>query len=279
MRASRTTRCTPSSQSPTAGSASTTAPRRFSGDSRRRDDLSLLLAFGKLAFSRERWSEARGWFERALRVAPTNSTIKLNLGMIAMAEENLAKARGLLEEAVAGNPALLRGLEHPRDRSSRDSGTRRVPSRPGSGLARSIPASQLLFNLGLAYAQAGRLTGDRLSRGLCCPRRTGTAARAGGRHGAAAASSQTYVATVEQEYGLGKAIEDGPRLPRARVVGIGADRRLQMGLRPLGIAERTGVEGPELEVGAAVAGFRANTSCGSPPPRHSGRFCEGGFRD
>ncbi|MEJ2583308.1 MAG: tetratricopeptide repeat protein, partial [Acidobacteriota bacterium] len=49
------------------------------------EDLSLLLAFGKLASSRQRWGEAKGWFERALRADPTNPTSKLNLGQIAMA--------------------------------------------------------------------------------------------------------------------------------------------------------------------------------------------------
>jgi tetratricopeptide (TPR) repeat protein len=68
------------------------------------EDLSLLLAFGKLASSRQRWGEAKGWFERALRADPTNPTIKLNLGQIAMAEDNLSQARSFLEEAVAGNP-------------------------------------------------------------------------------------------------------------------------------------------------------------------------------
>jgi predicted Zn-dependent protease len=68
------------------------------------EDLSLLLAFGKLASSRQRWPEATSWFERALRLDPTNPTIKLNLGLIAMSEDNLGESRRLLEEAVAGNP-------------------------------------------------------------------------------------------------------------------------------------------------------------------------------
>ncbi len=73
------------------------------------DDLAILLAFGKLAISREQWSEARGWFERALRADPTNPTVKLNLGIIAMAEGTLAEARTFLEEAVAGNPGSFEG--------------------------------------------------------------------------------------------------------------------------------------------------------------------------
>ena len=36
------------------------------------DDLAILLAFGKLALTRQLLSEAQGWFERALAVDPTN---------------------------------------------------------------------------------------------------------------------------------------------------------------------------------------------------------------
>lgn len=122
------------------------------------EDLSLMLAFGKLASSRQRWSEARGWFERAQRVAPDNSTIKVNLGEIALAENNLGKARGLLEEAVAGNPRSMEGwytlgIVFARQRDAE--GAIRAWERAREINPTYIPT---LFNLGLAYAQAGRLT-------------------------------------------------------------------------------------------------------------------------
>jgi arylsulfatase A-like enzyme/Flp pilus assembly protein TadD len=121
------------------------------------EDLSLLLAFGKLASSRQRWGEAKGWFERALRAEPTNPTIKLNLGQIAMAEDNLGESRRLLEEAVAGNPRSFEawhtlGMLFARQRDAE--GAIRAWERAREIQPGFVPT---LFNLGLAYAQAGRL--------------------------------------------------------------------------------------------------------------------------
>jgi tetratricopeptide (TPR) repeat protein len=122
------------------------------------EDLSLLLAFGKLASSRQLWAEAKGWFERALRLDPTNPTIKLNLGHIAMAEDNLSQARRFLEEAVAGNPRSFEawhalGMLFARKRDAE--GAIAAWERAREIKPDFIPT---LFNLGLAYAQAGRLT-------------------------------------------------------------------------------------------------------------------------
>jgi len=119
------------------------------------DDLGLLLAFGRLALSRELWSEARGWFERALLADPTNPTIKLNLGHIAMAEGRLTEAEGLLEEAVATNPGSFEGwnalgIVFARQRNA--DGAIAAWER-----AREINPEVIgvLYNLGLAHAQAG----------------------------------------------------------------------------------------------------------------------------
>jgi tetratricopeptide (TPR) repeat protein len=122
------------------------------------EDLSLLLAFGKLASSRQRWGEAKGWFERALRADPTNPTIKLNLGQIAMAEDNLSQARSFLEEAVAGNPRSFEawdtlGMVFARQRDAEGAiaaWERAREINPGF--------STVLCNLGLAYAQTGQFS-------------------------------------------------------------------------------------------------------------------------
>ena len=122
------------------------------------EDLGLLLAFGRLALSRELWGEAKGWFKRALQVDPTNPTIKLNLGQIAMAEDNLSEARTFLEEAVAGNPGSFEGwnaLGILFARQKDAEGAIAAWERAREIQPDFIPT---LFYLGLAYAQAGRLS-------------------------------------------------------------------------------------------------------------------------
>jgi choline-sulfatase len=121
------------------------------------DDLAILLAFGKLAISRELWSEAKGWFERALVADPTNPTVKLNLGLIAVGEGRLTEARVLLEEVLAGNPGSFEGWN----------ALGMVFARQGDAEG-AITAWErvreinpefigILYNLGLAYAQVGQL--------------------------------------------------------------------------------------------------------------------------
>ena len=120
------------------------------------DDLGILVAFGKLAMSSGEWGEARDWIERALLVAPTDATVKLNLGIIAMAEGRLAEAEASLEGAVAGNPSSFDGWN----------ALGSVRARQGD-LEGAITAWQrahvinpdvldVVYNLGLASAQAGR---------------------------------------------------------------------------------------------------------------------------
>ena len=46
------------------------------------DDVGMVMAFGRLASARQRWNEARGWFERALVLDPGNANAALNLGIM-----------------------------------------------------------------------------------------------------------------------------------------------------------------------------------------------------
>ncbi len=121
------------------------------------DELSMLLAFGRLALSREQWGDARGWFERALIVDPDNPTIKLNLGFVAVAEGRLADAQKLLEDGLSGNPRSFEGWDT----------LGMVFARQGDAYgaiaawekAREINPAVIgvVYNLGLGYAQAGQL--------------------------------------------------------------------------------------------------------------------------
>jgi len=115
----------------------------------------LMLTFGRLAMSRQLWGEARGWFERALTVDPTDPTIKLDLGLIAMNEGRLDDARTYLQEAVAANLESFEGW----------SALGMVFARkgdPGGAIiawerAHTINPKRidLLYNLGIAHAQVG----------------------------------------------------------------------------------------------------------------------------
>lgn len=120
-------------------------------------DLGLLLAYGKLSLSREQWGEARDWFERAQAVDPTNPTIKLNLGFVAVAEGRLTDARRFLEEGVAASPRSFEGwntLGMVFARQGDAQGAITAWERARELNPDFIPN---LYNLGLAYAQAGRL--------------------------------------------------------------------------------------------------------------------------
>jgi arylsulfatase A-like enzyme/Flp pilus assembly protein TadD len=122
------------------------------------EDLNMLLAFGRLAEARQSRSEARAWFERAQAVDPTNPNVKLHMGIAVLTEGNLGKARQLLEEAVAGIPDSFAGWN----------ALGMVVAQQGdpSGAISAWQRAQeinpefvdLYFNLGLAYAQAGRLS-------------------------------------------------------------------------------------------------------------------------
>jgi arylsulfatase A-like enzyme/tetratricopeptide (TPR) repeat protein len=122
------------------------------------DDLGLLLAFGRLALSRELWSEARTWFERALLADPTNPTIKLNLGNIAMVEGRLTEAERLLEEAVATNPGSFEGWNSLGAVFARQRDADGAIAAWERAYEINPEAIGVVFNLGLAHAQAGNLS-------------------------------------------------------------------------------------------------------------------------
>jgi arylsulfatase A-like enzyme/predicted Zn-dependent protease len=121
------------------------------------DDPAILLAFGKLAISRELWSDAKGWFERALVVDPTDPEVKLNLALIAIGEGRLVDARVLIEETLAENPDSYAGWNV----------LGMVFARQGDAQG-AITAWERVreiypgfigvhYNLGLAYAQVGQV--------------------------------------------------------------------------------------------------------------------------
>jgi arylsulfatase A-like enzyme/cytochrome c-type biogenesis protein CcmH/NrfG len=119
-------------------------------------DPAVLIAHGRLALSERRWREARGWFERTLEVDPSNAEARLNLGLLAVADGRTAEAGPLLEEALAAHPysfegwnalGMVRAREGDNDRAIA-AWKRAHQLRPGD--------IDVLFNLGLAHAQAGR---------------------------------------------------------------------------------------------------------------------------
>jgi arylsulfatase A-like enzyme/Tfp pilus assembly protein PilF len=122
------------------------------------DDLNTLLAFGRLASARERWGEARGWFERALAADPNNPTVKLNLGIVALTEGRVDDAENNLAEAVVGLPGSFEAWNA--------LGVARVRQGDLDGAVEAWENAHrvdpgvvdVLFNLGLAHAQAGRLS-------------------------------------------------------------------------------------------------------------------------
>jgi arylsulfatase A-like enzyme/tetratricopeptide (TPR) repeat protein len=122
------------------------------------DDLGLLLAYGRLALSRELWGEARGWLERALLADPSNPTIKLNLGNIAMVEGRLSEAEGLLKEAVATNPGSFEGWNTLGMVFARQRDAEGAITAWERAHAINPEVIGVLFHLGLAHAQAGNLS-------------------------------------------------------------------------------------------------------------------------
>jgi len=120
------------------------------------DDPGILVALGKLAMARGQWSEARDWVERALLVAPTDATVKLNLGIIAMAEGKLAEAGTLLEGSVAGNPTSFDGWNALGSVRARQGDLEGAIAAWQRAHAINPGVLDVVYNLGLASAHAGR---------------------------------------------------------------------------------------------------------------------------
>jgi len=127
--------------------------RRFEGS----EDPRILVARGQTALVRRSWSEARGLFDRALSSDPSNAPARLGLGLLAVAEGRTAEGRTHLEAALTDLSASFEGwnalgmacARQGDDEAAIDAWSRARELRPD--------VDEVLFNLGLAYAQAGRL--------------------------------------------------------------------------------------------------------------------------
>jgi tetratricopeptide (TPR) repeat protein len=115
------------------------------------------MAFGRLAEARQQWGEAQSWFERALEVDAHNSYAEIRLAVALLADGDAAGAKRLLEDALARAPGSFEGWNTLGVASARlgDAGGAVAAWERAREL--NPEAIGLLFNLGLAYAQAGRL--------------------------------------------------------------------------------------------------------------------------
>jgi arylsulfatase A-like enzyme/predicted Zn-dependent protease len=121
------------------------------------DDLEILVAYAKLEMIRQRWGDARVWLERALKVDPENPLVKITLGMVALNEGRSNEARRFLEEGVAGAPASFEGWRALGDACARQRDVDAAIAAWERAHQINPGAVELLFNLGLAHAQAGNL--------------------------------------------------------------------------------------------------------------------------
>lgn len=115
-----------------------------------------LVLFGRIAGLKQQFGEARSWFEKALQADPSNAEAMVNLGVLAAVEGRMDDARRLLEKGVARDPRSFEGWNALGMIKARggdpdgavDAWTRALEINPQS--------TDLLFNLGLAHAEAGR---------------------------------------------------------------------------------------------------------------------------
>jgi arylsulfatase A-like enzyme/tetratricopeptide (TPR) repeat protein len=128
---------------------------RGHGDS---NDPGILLAIAKVAMSRRKWSEARKWVERALLEAPNDAVLNLNIGIIAMAQGQLPEARTYLEDSVAGNPASFDGWNALGSVNARLGDYDRAVAAWERAHDIDPEVLDVLYNLGVAHAQAGRVS-------------------------------------------------------------------------------------------------------------------------
>jgi arylsulfatase A-like enzyme/tetratricopeptide (TPR) repeat protein len=120
------------------------------------NDPGILLAIGKAAMSRRNWSEARLWVERALLEAPNDAVLKLNLGIIAMAQGQLPEAKTCLEESVAGRPASFDAWNALGSVNARLGDYDQAIAAWERAQELDPEVLDVLYNLGVAHAQAGR---------------------------------------------------------------------------------------------------------------------------
>jgi tetratricopeptide (TPR) repeat protein len=120
-------------------------------------DLGLLMAFGRVANARQRWPEARAWFEKALQVDPGNPEAALNLGIVLVAEGSVEQARANLEYALSRIPGSYEGWNALGVTCARQGDLEAATSAWERARQVNPEAVDVLFNLGLVNAQAGNL--------------------------------------------------------------------------------------------------------------------------
>lgn len=64
------------------------------------DNVAVLVALGNLCFDTERWQEAKGWYERALELAPSNPQVTTDLAVVYRNLSEPARALELLEHSL-----------------------------------------------------------------------------------------------------------------------------------------------------------------------------------
>ncbi len=120
------------------------------------DDPAISLVRGELALARRSWADARESFERTLEAEPGHPVATLKLGLLDAAEGHDTEASTRLEAALAELPTSFEGwnaLGMVRARRGDDAGAIDAWSRAHQ-LRPEV--ADVLFNLGLANAQAGR---------------------------------------------------------------------------------------------------------------------------
>ncbi len=121
------------------------------------DNLDTLMAFGRLAEAQQQWGQARSWFARALEADPHNPFVEIRLAVATLADGDAAEAGRLLEDALSRAPDSFEGWNTLGVTSARQGDAAGAAAAWERARELNPEAIGLLFNLGMAYAQAGRL--------------------------------------------------------------------------------------------------------------------------
>jgi arylsulfatase A-like enzyme/tetratricopeptide (TPR) repeat protein len=119
------------------------------------DDLGLLVAMARTAMARGMWAEATERLEHALRISPSDPMVQLNLGIVALSEGRFDEAEGLLERAVTGEPDSLDGWNALGSVRAQRGDLKGAISAWSRAYEINPSFLDVVFNLGVAYAQAG----------------------------------------------------------------------------------------------------------------------------
>jgi arylsulfatase A-like enzyme/tetratricopeptide (TPR) repeat protein len=129
---------------------------RLLGSLEDNDDLGLLVARGRTAMALGRWRNARMWLERAHLLRPADPVVELNLGIVAMNEGRLGEAEELLDRAVGGNPSSIDGWNALGTVRAQRGNPEGAIDAWRNSLAIDPDYLAVVFNLGVAHAQAGQ---------------------------------------------------------------------------------------------------------------------------